>query len=135
MTPQVKRKTLHAIWECLRTSAETISIENGCQNALLGRHLEYPERSPTIVTTIPVEFGHKPGWFSLWQEGGGLKVILWSPDARNPQSEARAAVDSLKRCLGSIMHLGEVQFRVKEPNEWLAYKGWPLKENGTCAKH
>lgn len=131
MTPEVKRKTLNAIWECLR-AMEAAPIENGCRDKLLGKHLEHPQRSPAIVTTIQVEFGRKPGWFSLWQEGGGLKAIIWAPYIlRDP--EAREEVNTLRAKLGSILHLGEIQLRVKEPHEWLAYKDWPLKENG-CAK-
>ena len=131
MTPEVKRNALNAIWDCLQTMG-AVSCENGCRKKLLGRHLEHPERSPIIVTTIQLEFSRKPGGFSLWQEGGGLKAIIWAPGiTRDP--EARQEVDALRAKLSSVLHLSETQLRAKEPHEWLAHKGWPLIENG-CAK-
>lgn len=131
MTPEVKRKALNAVWECLRTSPAGTTLANGCREKLLGKHLEHLERSPEIITTLDMPYGNNGGWFTLWQVGGGLKVILWVQPLIYRIGEVRAEIQQLQRTLHSILH-SEIQLRVKEPFEWLKMKGWPYEEGGGC---
>ena len=67
-----------------------------------------------------------PAEASAVREGGGLRVILWSTDAKDCR-EARAAIEALKRCLDSIEHGSHVQWRAIEPYEFCRQRGWPVK--------
>lgn len=121
MTSGVKRERLNAIWECLQRSFGGTALKNSCRKALLGRHIEHLEGSPTIITTISVEVGGKDGWISVWQQGGGLTVVIWSI---NQMSEgAREEVRALRYRLEAVGAM--VQIRWARPQEWLARKGWP----------
>lgn len=131
-TPHQKSQTLTEVWSRLRSSRAGARLVNGCRKTLLGKHFEHPERTVEIVTTIAMEYGEKGGGFSLWQVGGGFKVIIWVPPLLYRETEVRADVDEVRRVLAGILHLGEVQLRVIEDTQrerWLRGKGWPLEPN------
>ena len=123
MFPGLKARNLEGGWTCLRNYPTGATLENGCREALLGRHLEHLERSPTIITTIFYPLGESDGWVSCWQQGGGITWILWSVKRMDPKT--RQNVKDLER---QLIRYGNVQVRWIRPNEWLAQKGWPLKE-------
>ncbi len=129
-TAHIKHQLRERVSNCLLNSTVAESLAEGWEQRLFVKHLEFPERTPKrIITTEPLEFGHKPGWISLCQGGGGCWVILWVPGIQhNPQ--VRAEAEELQRCLDSITHLGRTQIRVIEPHRWLREQGWPLPENG-----
>lgn len=138
MTPDVLRKTANAVWARLRNSPAGAVLSEECRKALLGRITAFPERSSEIIATIAVPFGSKGGWFSLWRTGGGLKVIIWVPPTLYREENARDDVEEVRRLLGGVQHLGEIQLRVLEERrirEWLAQKGWPLEEEKMCTRH
>lgn len=122
-----KRRRLESLWE--RLQAKVPGLANGCKEALLGPHLEHPERSPIIVTTIPLEFA-SPSWFSLRQEGGGFKGFVWlPPKGGSVNPEARRQAEGLVADLKSELVLGLVQLRLILPHKQLAEWSWPLKED------
>ena len=129
MFPGVKRRNLEGGWACLRNSPAGASLQNGCRETLLGRHLEHLEGSPIIVTTISYPFGGSDGWVSCWEQGGGITWVLWSVKRTDPWT--RQEVEDLER---QLVRYGSVQVRWIQPNEWLAQKGWPLEE-GVCTRH
>ena len=89
---------------------------------------KYPDRSPHLTTAAPVHFGRKPGWRTLTQEGGGLTIRLWCPDAENPQCEAHATVEAERRRLRAALHPVPVFAFTEEPFEFLAKHGWKPEE-------
>lgn len=128
-----KRGVLESIWNHIKPLAAS---KNGCRKALLGPHLARLKQSPSLATTIPVEFEGEPGYVSLCQEGGSVRVILWSPERR--MSHVREAIETIARSLRNITYLnvhGGVQIRWMHPkdNKWVGARGgWPLR-NG-CYK-
>ncbi len=133
MTPHELRSAVTEVWTRLQNSPAGRTLQNGCREELLGEHIRYAERTREVITTIAVEYGQKGGWFSLWQAGGGLKTIIWVQPLIYRMPEVKSDVEGLRRDLVGILHLSEAQTRVKEPYEWLAQKGWPLR-NGLCAR-
>ncbi len=109
-----KTKNLEAIRVCLRNSPVADSLPEGWEDQLFGKHLEHPERAIQETTIIPMEFGWKPGWFSLHQAGGGLRIAIWSPRF-HLHPAARAHIDELKQCLESVLPSHLVQIRGVEP--------------------
>lgn len=133
MTPEVKRVLLATIRECLRNSPVAKSL-NGCwEDELFLKHLEHLERNPTIITTIPAPFGGSNGWVSVWQEGSGLTVILWStqPKDSGAKEEVRETETSL---VSRLAGRARVQIRWTQPHEFLGWKGWPLRSTAQKAK-
>ena len=126
----LKARNLEGGWTCLRNSPAGASLENGCREALLGKHLEHLERSPTIITTIFYPFGGSDGWVCCWQQGGGITWVLCSVKRMDP--ETRQEVENLER---QLVRYGNVQVRWKRPHEWLDQKGFPIIEDGVCTRH
>lgn len=116
-----KTKKLGDIRDCLRASPVAESLPDGWEDLLLGKHLAHPERDIQETTIIAIEFGFKPGWVSLRQEGGGFRMVLWAPRLHiNPA--ARSDTAELKRCLDSILPAHLVQIRSAEPPSELLRK-------------
>lgn len=127
MTPKVKEEALSAIWAIVQPLLPT--AKNGCRQALIGKHLEHPERNLEWASTIPVPFGGSPGWVSVWQDGGGgITVILWSPDHK--VIGVREEIHDIQRRLNSIRV--PVQVRWIRPEGWLAQRGWKIADGCKC---
>lgn len=125
MTPEVKRKRLQAIGECLQNSLAADSLPADWQDKLFGRHLARPERDLNLITTLEVTIGGEAGWFMVWQKGGGFTFIIWT-NKKNSAAELEA--DDLRRCLQQT--LVPVQVRWTRPHEFLRVHGYKL-DNGT----
>lgn len=126
MTPNEKQKLRRGIEDCLRNSPVAASLPKGWESQLFGKHLEYPERSPQICTTIELELGPTSGWFTLEQAGGGFMAHIWAPGARG-QKEAEEEARVLSDCLASFLPATCVKIRYARPHEFLARKGWSIR--------
>lgn len=130
MTLKQKRFLLEEMWQYL---IGRINLPANCKAKLIRPHLS--ERNLTILTTVPVHFVSEDGWITCWQEGGGLKVIFWVPaNVRRIDLETKRLVEEIALGLrNSISRLEIVQIRWKHPGDFLAGRGWPLK-NGCSRK-
>lgn len=112
-------------------------MPDGSKTELIGPHLQHPKRSVALLTTVPATIISEKAWITLWQEGGGFKVILWVPtDPRKIDHEAKVlAEETVAHLRNSASLLGVAQVRWKHPAEFLAERGWPLKNGGYHNNH
>lgn len=122
---------LEDVWQYL---IDRIELSADCKEKFIKPHLS--ERTFHVLTTIPVYIASERGWVTVWQEGGGLKVILWVPvqNIRSINPETKRLAEEIATGLrNSVSRLGIVQIRWKHPGDFLAERGWPLK-NGCDRK-
>lgn len=125
MTPGDKLQLCQQVGECLRNSPVKDSLTKRWENQLFARHLEYPERSPQICTTVQLEIGPTTGWFTLEQTGGGFLAHIWAPGARESKEVEKEARD-LGDHLLSVLPASCVRVRFAKPHEFLSRKGWSI---------
>lgn len=106
------------------------------RKALLGPHIERLGKSRTIITTIPINLAGEPGEFSLWQEGGGLRAVVWTGD--DWDDPVRSAAEDLARLLrpifGSVPGCVQVRLKSARGDKFLRAKGWPYEGKHSCLR-
>lgn len=125
MTPNEKRQLCRRIGDCLRQSPVMDFLPKRWESRLFAKHLEHPERSPHLCTTVAMEIGPSTGWFTLEQAGGGFQIHIWAPSARESKEAEKEARD-LSDCLSSILPGTCVKIRCTKPHELMSRKGWPV---------
>ena len=125
MTPNEKRQLCRRIGDCLRQSPVAAFLPKCWERKLFEKHLEHPERSLHLCTTVEMEIGPTTGWFTLEQAGGGFQVHIWTPGGREGK-ETEAEAQDLSNCLSSILPASCIKIRYAKPHELLSRKGWPV---------
>jgi len=101
------------------------SLSKCWERELFAKHLECPERSPHLCTTVAMEIGSTNGWFTLEQAGGGFLAHIWVPGARE-WKETEAEAQNISDCLSSILPASCIKIRCARPHELMSRKGWPV---------
>lgn len=125
MTPGEKQQLCRQVRESLGNSPVKDSLPKRWENQLFARHLEHPERSSQICTTVSLDFGLTTGWFTLEQAGGGFLAHIWAPGARESKEVEKEARD-LGDHLLSVLPASCVRVRFAKPHEFLSRKGWSV---------
>ena len=123
----MKITACHEVAARLRNSPVGKKLGNGWVKKLLDPHIANPERSIEEITTIAVPYGDtEEGWLSLWQTGGGLRVILWATPIAWGKPEVKTDLQNMEREMSTVLNVGVQRRILKDPGEWLRARGRSL---------